>query len=78
MQLFATFLLLLDFDGPEALDALLVFLYWCVVVAFVLVDFGDAESEEGEWEELECVFKGGTVGDGGEEGVLFAGRFVGW
>lgn len=68
--------MLLDFDGPEALDALGL----GVVVAFVCVfiDFVDAEGEEGEREQLECVLGGGSVGDFGEEGVLGAGFLVGW
>lgn len=65
-------LVLLDLDGPEALDA---GLWFGVVVASMRVDFGDAQGEKGEREEFEDVFGGGAVGDGGEEGVLFGGGF---
>jgi hypothetical protein len=65
-------LVLLDLDGPKALDA---GLWFGVVVAGVRVDFGDAQREKGEREEFEDVFGGGAVGDWGEEGVLFGGGF---
>lgn len=64
--------MLLDLDGPEALDA---GLWFGVVVASMRVDFGDAQGEKGDREEFEDVFGGGAVGDGGEEGVLFGGGF---
>lgn len=68
--------MLLDADGPLTLDALGL----CVCVAFVTglrVDFGDAEGEEREREELEGVFGGGAVVDFREERVLGAGFLVG-
>lgn len=48
-----------------------------MVMAFMRVDFGDAESEKREWKKLECIFEGGAVGDLGQEGVLLAGFGVG-
>lgn len=77
MQLLATLLLLLDLHRPQPLDALALG-NWAVVVALMRVDLGDAQSEEREREELECVFEGGTVGDLGEESVLGASLLVGW
>lgn len=69
-------LVLLDFDGPLALDAVLGLR---VVVAFMGVDFAYAQGEKREWEELEDVLGGGAVCDGWEEGVLLCGGFgVGW
>lgn len=68
------FLVLLDADGPQTLDALGL----GVVVAFVTmlgVDLGDAKGEEGEREQLECVLGRGAVVDFREEGVLRA-RFL--
>lgn len=73
MQLVVDVLLLLDFDVPEALGAFL-FCGGSVVMAGVGIDFGDAEGEEGEGEELEdfgCC--GGRV-DGGKPGFLLRGR----
>lgn len=76
MHHFVGLLVLLDLDGPQALDAVLGF---GVVVAGVGVDFGDAEGEEGEGEELEDVFSGGAVCHRGEEGIFLCGGFgVGW
>ena len=77
VQLIAALLLLLDLDRPQPLDALALG-GGRVVVALVRVNLGDAQGEEGEREELEDVFKGGAVGDRGEEGVLRAGLLVGW
>lgn len=77
MQLLATLLLLLDLDRPQPLDALALG-NWGVVVALMRVDLGDAQGEEREREELECVFEGGTVGDLGEKSVLGASLLVGW
>ena len=52
MQVFLDVLLLLDSHGPETFGS---FLSFCggVIVAGVWIGFGDAESEEGEREELE-------------------------
>jgi hypothetical protein len=44
-----------------------------MIMAFMGIDFGDSESEEGEREELESVFEGGAVGDFREERILLAG-----
>lgn len=66
--------MLLDADGPQALDAL----GFGVVVAFVTVlgvDFRDAQCEQRQRQQLECVLGGGAVMDFGEEGVLRA-RFL--
>lgn len=52
-----------------------------MVVAFVallFVNFLDAQCQEGEGEELEAVLGFSAVCDGGEEGVLCAGFFIGW
>lgn len=70
--------MLLDLDGPEALDPFLRFGGWAVVVAFVRVGLGDTEGEEGEREEFEGFGGGGGVGDGWEEWVFAAGFCVGW
>ena len=69
------FLVLLNLDSPQSLDALGL----GVVVPFVcvVVDFGDAESEEREREEFEDVFGGCAVVYFGEEGVLGARFLVG-
>lgn len=77
MQVLATLLLLLDLHRPQSLDALALG-NWAVVVALMRVDLGDAQGEEREREELECVFEGRAVGDLGEEGVLGASLLVGW
>jgi hypothetical protein len=47
-----------------------------MIMSFMGIDFGDSESKEGEWKELESVFKGGAVGDLWEERVLLAGFCV--
>jgi Flp pilus assembly protein TadB len=64
------FLVLLDFDVPEALDTLLL----AVVVAFmagrVAVDLGYAKGEKREGKQFESVLGGGAVVDFGKEGVL--------
>lgn len=63
------FLVLLDADVPETLHAL----GFSVVVAFVPlrgVDLGDAQGEEREREQLECVLGGGAVVDFGQQRVL--------
>jgi hypothetical protein len=63
-------LVLLNFDVPQALDALLL----AVVVAFVAwsiaVDFIDAECEEGEGEQFEGILGRGAVVDFRKERVL--------
>jgi hypothetical protein len=41
------------------------------------IDFGHSKSKERERQELEGVFKGGAVGDLGEDGVLLASFGVG-
>jgi hypothetical protein len=51
-------LLLLDFDVPEALDALLLLLLGCGF------DLGYAEGEEGHGQQFECVFGAGAIGNG--------------
>lgn len=71
------FLVLLDLDVPETLDALLLAVVVALVTGCVAVDFGDAECEEGEREQFECIFGRGAVVDFGEEGVLCAGFLVG-
>lgn len=54
MQVRRDVLLLLDAHMPEAFGALSGFGgRVCVCVAFMRVRFGDAQGEEGEWEELE-------------------------
>jgi hypothetical protein len=78
VELLSTFLLLLNLDCPEALYTLRLMCSWCVVVSFMGIAFGYSESKEGEWKELEGVFKGGAVRDLGEEGVLLAGFGVCW
>lgn len=65
MEVFGDILLLLDLDGPEALDSFLFLGGWSVVVAFMRVGFADTEGEEGEREEFECFGGGGGVRDGG-------------
>ena len=35
-------------------------------VALIGIDFGDAESEEGQRKELECVLEGGAIGNFGQ------------
>ena len=78
MELLSAFLLLLDLDCPEALYTLRLVCPRCVVVSLMGIAFGYSESEEGEGEELEGVFEGGTVRDLGEEEVLLAGFGVCW
>ena len=65
-------LVLLDLDGPEALDPL--------ALVIVGADLGDAQSEERKREELEGVLRGGAVRHRREElilrrGFLVLGRF---
>ena len=67
------FLLGLDLDGPQALDALSLLGGGRVVVAFVRVRLVHAEGEHRHGEELEGVFQRGAVGDFGKGGVLLAG-----
>ncbi len=64
MQVVTDLLLLLDAHGPETFGA---FLRFGMCVAFVWVDFGNAESEEGEGEEFECFRCGRGRCDGWEE-----------
>lgn len=47
-------------------------------VALVRVDFGNAESKEGEGEELERIFGSSTVRNRREQIVLRAGLLVGF
>jgi hypothetical protein len=56
VEIFATFLLLLDLDSPQTLYALCLMCSWCMVMSFMGIDFGHSESEEGEGEELEGIF----------------------
>jgi hypothetical protein len=49
-----------------------------MVVTLVRVDFGDAQGQEGEGEQLETVLKRGAIGDLRQKGVLGTGFFVGW
>ena len=67
--------MLLNADSPQALDALGL----CVIVTIVglfRVDLGDAEGEQGEREQFECVLGGGAVVDFGEKRVLCASLLV--
>lgn len=77
MELFSAFLLLLNLDGPESLDALDLVRSRGVVVAFMGIDFGDTEGEHGEGQQLEAVLERCAVGDFWEERVLLAGFLVG-
>jgi hypothetical protein len=43
-----------------------------MIMAFMGIGFGDSESKEGEREEFESVFEGGTVGNLREERILLA------
>lgn len=65
-------LVLLDLDGPQALDSVLGL---GVVVSCVRVDLAHSQGQEREREELEHVLGGGTVCHGWEEGVLLCGGF---
>lgn len=47
-------------------------------VPLVGVDFGDAESEEGQREEFKCVLERGAVGNFRQQRVLRSGFGVGW
>jgi len=47
VQLVLAFLLLLDLDGPEALDALCLVGAWRVIVPLMRINFADAEGKEG-------------------------------
>ena len=71
--------MLLDLDVPQALDALLLAVVVPLVAGRVVLiaDFGDAQGEKREGEQLKGVFGGGAVVDFGEEGVLSAGFLVG-
>ena len=69
--------MLLDLDVPQALDALLLAVVVALVAWLVAVEFGNAQREEREREQFECVFGGCAVGDFGEEGVLGARFLVG-
>lgn len=70
------FLVLLDADGPQALDAL-GFGVVVAIVGVLRVDLGDAQGKQREREQLECVLGGGAVVDFGEERVLCARFLVG-
>lgn len=75
MQLRLGILLLFDAHGPEAFYPFLRLLGRVVAVAFVRVDFRDAQGEEGEREEFED-FGGGGFGCDGWEGGVFRGGFL--
>lgn len=66
------FLVLLNLDGPLALDSVLGF---GVIVSFVRIDLAHSQREKRKGEELEDVLSGGAVGHGWEERVLLCGGF---
>lgn len=63
MQVFLALLLLFNPHRPETLDSFGLVRTWCMVVALMRVNFGDAEGEEGHGKEFERVLERGAVGD---------------